>query len=135
MQKDLTTYTLFPVKRLLLVLATTGLSGISGWTAFGQRTPMRGTPDKDVALYIQAIYPNPFQDQTRIGFSLSSAETVKITLYNILGSKISTLLHAPLDAGEHGFLFKKTESLPDGIYICTVEAGTVSRSIRMIIRK
>lgn len=91
---------------------------------------------KDISnVTLRANYPNPFNDQTVIEFSVSKPQAVKVTLFNVLGSKISTLLNERLEAGSHQITYRRPEDLPDGIYIYTVEAGTTSRSMRMIIRK
>lgn len=86
-------------------------------------------------MTLRANYPNPFHDQTVIGFSIAKPQQVKITLFNVLGSQISTLLNDQVEAGDHEITYKKPDNLPDGIYIYTIEAGTTSRSMRMIIRK
>ena len=96
----------------------------------------RETPLKEVSnITLRANYPNPFHDQTVIGFAVSKPQPVKVTLFNVLGSKISTLLNEHLEAGNHEITYQRPGNLPDGIYIYTIEAGNTSRSIRMIIRK
>ncbi len=122
------------MKRLLLLLTTlTSLAFIPGVSTQAQVLNVSST--REIVLTVKANYPNPYNEQTTILFSLNRPETIKITLYNILGGKISTILHEHMEAGEHQVLFKRPENLPDGIYLYTVEAGNKSRSMRMIIRK
>ena len=92
------------------------------------------TPNETV-LVLKPNQPNPFSEQTTIRFQLNKPGEVTIILYNVLGSKVSTLLKENLEAGDHSYLFRKPDSLPDGMYIYTVETPGVSRSQRMIIRK
>lgn len=125
------------MKRLLFLFTTLGLlTGVAKAT-FGQMIAANSTSvrDKDAGITVKANYPNPFQDQTTISFSTTRPQTVKITLYNIVGSRISTLLDQPLEAGDHEIVFKRPDNLSDGIYIYTIESGNTSRSMRMIIRK
>lgn len=110
------------------------LAGVAK-TTFGQVLAVNSVKEKEPGFTVKANYPNPFQDQTTINFSIARPQTVKITLYNVVGSRITTILDESLEAGEHEILFKRPENLSDGIYIYTIEAGNVSRSMRMIIRK
>lgn len=123
------------MKRLLFILfILSALVGVSK-DALSQVIAVNSVKEKDPVFTVKANYPNPFQEQTTISFYISRPQVVKITLYSIVGSRISLLLDEPLEAGDHEVLFKRPENLPDGIYIYTVEVGTVSRSMRMIIRK
>jgi len=46
-------------------------------------------------------YPNPFNPTTIIGFSLPRAERVELTIYNILGERVRTLVDDNLSAGNY----------------------------------
>ncbi len=93
-------------------------------------------PDDDVpVLVIKPNQPNPFWEQTTISFQLNKPEEVTVTLYNVLGARVATLLKENLETGEHSYIFKKPADLPDGMYIYTVETPKFSRSQRMIIRR
>ncbi len=123
------------MKRLLFLLITMGMLAGVAKTTFGQILTVSSFKEKEPTLTVKANYPNPFHDQTTLNFSISKPQTVKITLYNIVGSRISTLLDESLEAGDHEVYFKRPDNLPDGIYIYTIEAGNASRSMRMVIRK
>ena len=123
------------MKRLLFLFLTLGLLAGVAKATFGQVMAVNVTKEKEPGFSVKANYPNPFHDQTTLSFAISKPQTVKITLYNVVGSRISTLLNEQLEAGDHEVLFKRPENLPDGIYIYTIEAGNTSRSMRMIIRK
>ena len=89
-------------------------------------------PDK-IELYQN--YPNPFNPTTEIKFSLPSviasetkqSQLVALTVYNLLGKEIATLLDEELTAGEHEVKFDATE-LPSGIYFYQLKAGDYYRN-------
>ncbi len=124
------------MKRLLfLFIILTGLLAGVAATTFGQVIAVNSVREKEPGFTLRTNYPNPFYDQTTLSFTISRPQNVKITLYSIVGSRISTILDESLEAGDHEIMFKRPDNLPDGIYIYTVEAGNTSRSMRMIIRK
>ncbi|MCU0353766.1 MAG: T9SS type A sorting domain-containing protein [Cytophagales bacterium] len=126
------------MKRLLLLWITASCLVGAAATSRGQNVATAASREnlpKELPFVVKANYPNPFHDQTTIAISIPKAQTVRVTLYNIVGSRISTLLDEPLEAGDHEVIFKRPDNLPDGIYIYTVEVGKTSRSMRMIIRK
>lgn len=127
------------MKQILLTWVATLTMGLT-LTVNAQVAPSELSKDnalvaKEQSITVRANYPNPFSEQTTIHFSLTKPQTVKVTLYNVLGGRINQLLNESLEAGDHEFIFKRPVDLPDGIYIYTVESGSSSRSMRMIIRK
>jgi hypothetical protein len=79
-------------------------------------------------------YPNPFNPTTTIHFSLPEASTVKLTVFNILGQEIKTLLNEFKESGIHTLNFNASE-LNSGIYIYKIEAGTNTQSRKMMFLK
>jgi hypothetical protein len=55
-------------------------------------------PDK---YQLHQNYPNPFNLETTIRYSLPKEEFINITIYNILGQKVKTLINGRQNAGEH----------------------------------
>jgi flagellar hook assembly protein FlgD len=46
-------------------------------------------------------YPNPFNPKTAIGYQLSAVSTVELSIYNLLGQKVATLVSGKQAAGQH----------------------------------
>ena len=60
-------------------------------------------------------YPNPFNCSTKINFTVPKQTNVKVTIYNLIGEKIVTLLNERLPAGFHSVSFEP-DGLPSGLY-------------------
>lgn len=100
----------------------------------GQKTPQ--IPPESYALLQN--YPNPFNPDTRIAFMLPVESKVTVTVYNIVGQKISTLLNGDLMAGEYSLTFNGSH-LPSGIYLyrltATGKSGTFTQVRKMALIK
>jgi hypothetical protein len=68
----------------------------------------------EFALYQN--YPNPFNPATNIKFSLPKAARVNLSVYNLLGENIATLLNEEKEAGFYNVQFDAS-SLSSGVYI------------------
>lgn len=85
-------------------------------------------------------YPNPFNSETRIRFTLPEEAHVSVRVFNVLGQLISTLLNEELIAGgDHQIRFLD-EQLSSGVYFCTISARstdgtTFNGSMPMILMK
>lgn len=64
---------------------------------------------------LQQNYPNPFNAQTTISFSLPTVGAVKLTLLNVLGQTVATLVDGQLSAGTHVVPFQ-AGNIGSGIY-------------------
>jgi len=61
-------------------------------------------------------YPNPFNPQTSITFSMPEAAHVRLTVYDVLGRRVALLVDGSLSAGKHEVRFDAT-NLPSGQYL------------------
>lgn len=79
-------------------------------------------------------YPNPFNPETVIEFSIPVTHNVKITVYDILGKEVSVIVNGELTQGNHKVSFSG-KGLSSGIYFYRMEAGVFSDVKRMILLK
>ncbi len=151
-------YSYSPDTGLLILIAQPGFVGEAFLTikatdpenAFAQATlrvvvnpvvgiiePPGGELPREFAL--QQNYPNPFNPETRIKFQLPAAETVTLTVYNVLGQKVRTLVNARLEAGFYEAVWnglnEQGQSLASGVYIYRIEAGSYRMVRRMVLMK
>jgi len=83
---------------------------------------------------LEQNYPNPFNPVTTIKFSLPYEGVVKLTVYNVLGEKVSDLINRNLQAGEHSINFDASD-LNSGIYFYKLQSGSYSKTLKMILAK
>ena len=60
-------------------------------------------------------YPNPFNPTTVITFEVKQSSNVKLEIYDMIGTKIKTLVNGRMNSGKHEIIFN-AENLPSGIY-------------------
>jgi hypothetical protein len=90
-----------------------------------------GAPKK---FELSQNYPNPFNPVTTIRFNLPEAGNVKLTLFNILGQELKTLVNEFKESGVHTINFDASE-LNSGMYIYKIEAGTFVQTRKMTLVK
>lgn len=79
---------------------------------------------------ISQNYPNSFADETKFSVNLPYSSNFKIMITNELGQTIAGFNNY-FETGNHQFLFKGS-SLPNGIYIISVDNGNALKSIKII---
>ena len=77
-------------------------------------------------------YPNPFNSSTVISYRLKVESKVKLTIYDVAGRELKTLLNQRQPAGERSVTFDAAD-LPSGIYFYQLKAGTFVHSRKMLL--
>ena len=86
------------------------------------------------AFTLSQNYPNPFNPVTTIEFSLTRSTHAVLTVYNMLGQKVATLVDGPLAVGQYRVTFD-ARGLSTGVYYYRLEAGGQARTQKMILLK
>lgn len=75
-------------------------------------------------------FPNPFNPTTNIPFEIQTENLVKLTIYDLLGREVATLVNEKLSAGPHNYQFDAS-GYASGMYIYRLEVNgqQVSRSM------
>jgi len=79
-------------------------------------------------------YPNPFNPSTKIVYSIAEAGNVKLTVFNLLGQEITTLVNGFMEAGQYEYDFNAAD-LPSGSYIYKIEAAGFIQARKMLLTK
>lgn len=79
-------------------------------------------------------YPNPFNPETVVAFSLPQRMHARLAVYDMLGREVALLTDGIHEAGTHRANFDGAH-LPSGMYICRLDNGTRSTSIKMMLSK
>jgi len=88
-------------------------------------------PDK---FSLSQNYPNPFNPATSIKYSVSSIQSVKLSIYNILGKEVETLVNEKQSAGTYEVNWNAS-NYPSGIYFYRLQAGDFTETKKMILIK
>jgi WD40 repeat protein len=87
----------------------------------------------DVTILSQN-YPNPFHISTNISYKLQGSCDVKLSIYDITGRMIKTIVEETQSAGEYTISFSGRE-LETGIYFYEIQASSHRSSRRMLLLK
>jgi len=100
--------------------------------------------DKDIVripvrFSLRQNYPNPFNPVTSISFDLPNDGKVSLTVYNMLGQKVSTLVNDYRRAGRHTVTWNGRSELghtvSTGVYLYRIEVGDFSATKKMVLLK
>jgi hypothetical protein len=83
-------------------------------------------------LVLQQNYPNHFNPSTAIRFEIPALCFVSLTVFDLLGRRLAVLVSETMAAGiyERGF---NSESLPSGVYLCRLSAGSSVKTTKMLL--
>ncbi len=83
---------------------------------------------------ISRIYPNPFNSQTQISFTLANPGQIELSLYDILGRQVEILASGLYGEGEHELTLNAGD-LPSGLYFVNLQSGTIRTAQRLLLLK
>jgi histidinol-phosphate aminotransferase len=88
---------------------------------------------------INSIYPNPFNSQCKIKITADGVEKVNLSIYDMLGRKVRTLLHKSVSPGIHQISWDgrdlKGRTVASGVYIFNLIQGEFAASARATLVK
>jgi hypothetical protein len=90
------------------------------------------------ALY--QSYPNPygrppFNPSTTFAFDLPQATMVKLTIYNITGQEVATVISGIMNAGHHTYVWQAPANIVSGVYFYRLATAEFTSVKKMIIQK
>ena len=86
------------------------------------------------AFELHPNYPNPFNPDTIIPFGLSEPGHVTLTVFDVLGREVATVVNEMLPAGSYTTDFR-AEQLPSGVYFYKLQVKGTLLSRTMILQK
>ena len=88
---------------------------------------------------IHQNYPNPFNPVTTLRYDLPENGNVNITIYDMLGRQVKTLINQNQDAGYRSVVWNATnnygEPVSAGIYLYQIQAGEYMQTKKMVLLK
>jgi predicted outer membrane repeat protein len=105
--------------------------GAYEWNNVGIEEPVWKDPVSESEI---RCYPNPFSNQTTIEFTIPESELVTLSIYDITGKRLETILSKKLPKGNHKINWN-AEGLNEGIYFIQLETdGAVQVQKALIIK-
>ncbi|TKJ41019.1 hypothetical protein CEE37_04970 [candidate division LCP-89 bacterium B3_LCP] len=83
---------------------------------------------------VMGTYPNPFNPTTNISFALPADAKVLLSVYDVSGRLVTTLVDGYRNAGIHDVTFDASD-LASGIYLYRLEAGEFNVTGKMVLMK
>jgi flagellar hook assembly protein FlgD len=86
---------------------------------------------------LYANYPNPFNPSTRIQYRLPDAAQVRLTIYDVLGKEVQTLVDEYQSPGTHIYTWNASivrgRPAASGTYLANIRAGNASKAIKLML--
>lgn len=92
------------------------------------------TEIEPVAYSLNGNYPNPFNPTTTIDFDLAEPGQVSLSVFDMAGHQVATLVDGNLSAGSHSVNFDGS-NLSSGIYFYMIQAGNFTDTRKMVLVK
>lgn len=91
------------------------------------------------ALALAAAHPNPFNPRTTVGFTVPRPGPVTVTVHDLAGRRVTTLLDEVLTAGTYEVTWTGQDEVgrpvPSGLYFARLVAGGESRTGKLVLLK
>jgi len=88
--------------------------------------------DPPSSFALMQNYPNPFNPTTAISYQLPAVSKTKISVSNLLGQVVATLVDGYQEAGTYTIQFD-AGNLASGVYLCRLQAAGFSATRRMVL--
>jgi len=114
------------------------IDGIRVATYWGGGLPTAVSSDvkgiKANEFRLEQNYPNPFNPSTSIAYNIPTSGTVKLSVLNVLGEEVMTLVNEEQNAGQHTANFNASH-LASGVYMYRLTSGNYSVTKKMMLLK
>ena len=108
----------FSMQRFKMIIAPHGVA-----------LPLESVDEQPEELELKPNYPNPFNPKTVIRYGVPEQQHIQLSVYNVMGRKVQTLIHGTKSAGRYKVNFNAS-NLASGVYLYQLIAGQ-----KVLIRK
>ena len=102
-------------------------------------TQIQNEADKPSGYSLLQNYPNPFNPVTKLRYELPENSHVNITIYDMLGRAVKTMVNQHQNAGHRSIIWDGTNdydnTVSTGIYLYQIQAGAYTRTKKMVFLK
>ena len=112
---------------------------VAGDAQFVRETSEKILADIPSEFSLGQNYPNPFNPITKMNFELPRSGRVVLTIYNLVGQEVKTLINENLNYGYHiaswDGLDNKGRMVSSGVYFSELQASGIRKTRKMILLK
>ena len=114
------------------------------YSALNNGEPVSGVEDSDKNVQkddfeLLKNYPNPFNPTTTIQYRIGKPGSVKLTVYNVMGQKVKTLVNSYKSTGKFSVKWngvnEKDTKVSSGLYFYKLQTGNKTQMRKMILLK
>jgi flagellar hook assembly protein FlgD len=92
-----------------------------------------------ITYHLYSAYPNPFNPITTLDYDLPEDVLVNITIYDMMGRVVKTIVNSQQNAGFKSVRWHATNNkgapVSAGLYLYTIEAGQYRQTKKMVLLK
>jgi hypothetical protein len=107
------------------------------WFQLGQLELNPASRIRPDALRVSRVFPNPFNPRVTVEFSLSEPAHVEVTVYDLQGGRVRTLISRPLAAGQHTVDWNGRDDAgrrqPTGTYLLKIADGERQHTAKLLL--
>ena len=109
------------------------------WSGGGEVLKISNSNSISDRFLLNDNYPNPFNPSTIINYNIPENDFVKITIYDMMGRAVKTLVNGSQTAGYKSVQWNATndrnEPVSAGLYLYTIQAGEFRQTKKMLLLK
>lgn len=106
-----------------------------GMNEYGSLLAVEGeTAIMPQGFMVSQNYPNPFNPSTTFQVSISRRMWLVVTVYDLLGREVTTLMNEEKEPGIYTVVFDGVDR-PSGVYLCRVTGGNVSETKKLVLMR
>jgi hypothetical protein len=97
-------------------------------------TDVKNPPAKELptSFALMQNYPNPFNPSTAIGFQVTAYSHVRLSIYDLLGREVATLVNEVKAPGEHSVAWD-ARGMATGVYFYKLQAGNFAQTKKLLL--
>ncbi|MCP4631383.1 MAG: T9SS type A sorting domain-containing protein, partial [candidate division Zixibacteria bacterium] len=104
------------------------------WELYGWGEDISGFENLPAQFALMQNYPNPFNATTTISFDIVQSGNVNLSVYNLAGQKIESLVDGRIEAGEHSITWDAS-TYSSGVYFYKLTSEGQTFTKRMTLMK
>ena len=104
---------------------------LSDWSGYGISASLNIIPDTYI---LESAYPNPFNPTTTLSFALPTEGDIIISIYNLQGREVASLVNGNMEAGYHSVVWNANNQ-SSGVYFVKMIAGEYINTQKLMLIK